>query len=217
MVWEQKTKAILMLNSLVERGAIKCHQYWPNAAGSQPFPEAVSSHLEEINLKVEMLSQADNEHFTVRICLLTDLEVCLSMENMISRFSCLSSFFSFLLCQSEWPISRSISVPLYDMAWLWSSWIACFFFGVLKSSSRDRFFGLKPARPSGGSLQCRHRPFRNLMPCRYLFGSCKFWLKLMFLMTGSNCCHLFRSRNTPAPPWWMLERGCLRCVNIARA
>ncbi|KAL5007539.1 hypothetical protein ScPMuIL_016345 [Solemya velum] len=30
MVWEQRSSLILMLTSIVERGRVKCHQYWPD-------------------------------------------------------------------------------------------------------------------------------------------------------------------------------------------
>ncbi|KAI0223498.1 Tyrosine-protein phosphatase non-receptor type 1 [Lamellibrachia satsuma] len=29
MVWEQKTRAVLMLNRIIEKGVVKCHQYFP--------------------------------------------------------------------------------------------------------------------------------------------------------------------------------------------
>ena len=29
MVWEQESPLIIMLTTVVERGRVKCHQYWP--------------------------------------------------------------------------------------------------------------------------------------------------------------------------------------------
>ena len=66
----------MMLNGLVERGAIKCHQYWPHNS-AQPFSEAVQEQLTDVvRLKVELLSEVNKEHFIIRTCRLTDLEVC---------------------------------------------------------------------------------------------------------------------------------------------
>jgi len=33
MVWEQNSKAVIMLNRLIEKGTLKCHQYWPPNVG----------------------------------------------------------------------------------------------------------------------------------------------------------------------------------------
>lgn len=76
MVWEQKTKAIVMLNGLVERGANKCNQYWPSSQpGAQAFPEPVVTQMNELQLSVELISQVHKECFVIRKCLLTDLQV----------------------------------------------------------------------------------------------------------------------------------------------
>lgn len=32
MVWEQNTRAVIMLNKVIEKDAVKCHQYWPRGA-----------------------------------------------------------------------------------------------------------------------------------------------------------------------------------------
>lgn len=65
-----------MLNGLIERGSVKCHQYWPNSQkGNPPFPEHVIASLEELKLKVELVSEDEKKHYAVREILLTDLEV----------------------------------------------------------------------------------------------------------------------------------------------
>jgi len=33
MVWEQNSKSVIMLNRLIEKGTLKCHQYWPQTTG----------------------------------------------------------------------------------------------------------------------------------------------------------------------------------------
>lgn len=72
MIWEQKSRGILMLNGLYERGVVKCHQYWPNP-DSNDSSELI---LGDVQLRVKLESQTEYEHFIIRRCLLTDLIVC---------------------------------------------------------------------------------------------------------------------------------------------
>lgn len=68
MVWEQKSKAILMLNKLIEKKAVKCHQYWPDEIG----PEYKMS-LTDVQLDVEYVKYEEfTGHFSIRTLLLTD-------------------------------------------------------------------------------------------------------------------------------------------------
>ncbi|XP_046468952.1 tyrosine-protein phosphatase non-receptor type 2 isoform X3 [Neodiprion pinetum] len=69
MVWEQNSKAVLMLNKVIEKNLVKCHQYWPL--------EGSSNHImmfPDVGLKVEYLSKTDASHYTTRILRLTDVE-----------------------------------------------------------------------------------------------------------------------------------------------
>lgn len=66
MVWEQSSKAILMLNGLVERGHIKCHQYWPSKLDEPCI-------LEDVNLSTELVYEDEKEHFITRKIILKDL------------------------------------------------------------------------------------------------------------------------------------------------
>jgi tyrosine-protein phosphatase non-receptor type 1 len=65
MIWDHKSTAVLMLNGLVERGAVKCHQYWPDLPGDV-------MQLDDVNLRVSLISEIEKEHYVVRKCLLTD-------------------------------------------------------------------------------------------------------------------------------------------------
>lgn len=47
MVWEQSSTTIVMLTTIVEKGRVKCHQYWPSALNE---PLAVGDCLEVTNL-----------------------------------------------------------------------------------------------------------------------------------------------------------------------
>ncbi|XP_012254209.2 tyrosine-protein phosphatase non-receptor type 2 isoform X2 [Athalia rosae] len=69
MVWEQNSKAVLMLNKVIEKSQVKCYQYWPLEGSSNHtmmFPD--------VGLKVEYISKTDASHYTTRILRLTDVE-----------------------------------------------------------------------------------------------------------------------------------------------
>lgn len=69
MVWEQQTKAVLMLNKLIEKKQEKCYQYWPSKIG----PDQIMT-LNDVGLSVEYLEQQDHSYYLTRILRLTDTE-----------------------------------------------------------------------------------------------------------------------------------------------
>lgn len=72
MVWEQNSKAILMLNRVIEKGQIKCHQYFPMGQKNDSDDEMI---FEDVGLKVVFVSEKEsNFDYTVRILHLQDLE-----------------------------------------------------------------------------------------------------------------------------------------------
>lgn len=73
MVWEQQSKAILMLNKIVEKKQIKCHPYWPKAEGQR-------MELHEVGLTVEFLTAENYKNFSKRLFRITDLESTKSRE-----------------------------------------------------------------------------------------------------------------------------------------
>lgn len=75
MIWEQKTKAILMLNKLLEKKQIKCHQYWPDMKGADN-----AMKLHDVGLAVEYLRCEEYKNFSRRWFRLTDLESKQSRE-----------------------------------------------------------------------------------------------------------------------------------------
>lgn len=69
MVWEYNSRAILMLNKLVEKKQIKCHLYWPEKVG-----EEHKLDLPEVQLAVEYVKCVEYKNFCERTFRLTDLE-----------------------------------------------------------------------------------------------------------------------------------------------
>ncbi|XP_020897721.1 tyrosine-protein phosphatase non-receptor type 1 isoform X2 [Exaiptasia diaphana] len=61
MVWEQNTKAVIMLNRVIEKNQIKCYQYWPCG-------EAVghTNVLEFGNYRITYIDENMSEFFTVK-------------------------------------------------------------------------------------------------------------------------------------------------------
>ncbi|XP_074101697.1 tyrosine-protein phosphatase non-receptor type 1 isoform X2 [Cotesia typhae] len=74
MVWEQNSKGILMLNKVIEKEQVKCHQYWPlgESNSSMTFPD--------VNLKVEFVKRIETSHYTTSTLRLTDLDSMKSRE-----------------------------------------------------------------------------------------------------------------------------------------
>lgn len=67
MVWEQQTKAVLMLNKLIEKKAEKCFQYWPAKLGT-------TMTFNDVGLTLEYLEQQDHSYYLTRVLRLTDIE-----------------------------------------------------------------------------------------------------------------------------------------------
>ncbi|KAI7697949.1 Tyrosine-protein phosphatase non-receptor type 1 [Sarcoptes scabiei] len=67
MVLEQNTKAILMLNNLIECGVVKCHRYWPENERNKEliFPD--------VNIKVQLISMEKFDFYSLRKFILYDL------------------------------------------------------------------------------------------------------------------------------------------------
>uniref|UniRef100_A0AAY4CN88 protein-tyrosine-phosphatase n=1 Tax=Denticeps clupeoides TaxID=299321 RepID=A0AAY4CN88_9TELE len=64
MTWEQGSTMVVMLTTQVERGRVKCHQYWPNPSTSSTYG----------NFQVTCLSEEGNSAYTVREMTLTNIE-----------------------------------------------------------------------------------------------------------------------------------------------
>ncbi|KMY96810.1 tyrosine-protein phosphatase non-receptor type 61F isoform X1 [Drosophila simulans] len=77
MVWEQKSRAVLMLNKLMEKKQIKCHLYWPNEMGADK-----ALKLPHVKLTVELVRLETYQNFVRRWFKLTDLETQQSREVM---------------------------------------------------------------------------------------------------------------------------------------
>ena len=62
-----------MLNKIIEKGAVKCHQYWPVNAGD-------SYELDSVGLQLTHLQSSPGQHYTVRTFKLTHTETGESRE-----------------------------------------------------------------------------------------------------------------------------------------
>lgn len=72
MVWEQNSKAVIMLNRVIEKGTLKCHQYWP-LGDDEEDDEEDEMAFEETNLKVTLQEEQRYQHYIVRTFDLEDL------------------------------------------------------------------------------------------------------------------------------------------------
>ncbi|MEE6506647.1 hypothetical protein FKM82_007775 [Ascaphus truei] len=59
LVWEQKSIGVVMLNRVIEKGSIKCAQYWPKK-------EESSMLFEDTNLKLTLISEDIKSYYTIR-------------------------------------------------------------------------------------------------------------------------------------------------------
>lgn len=75
MVWEQNSMAILMLNKIIEKKQVKCHQYWPASIGYEH-----RLNLTDVGLTVEYLKCEQYTNFSIRTFRLTDTESSKSRE-----------------------------------------------------------------------------------------------------------------------------------------
>lgn len=75
MIWEQNSKAVLMLNKIIEKNHVKCYQYWPlgeSVINTMIFPD--------VGMKIKYISKTESSDYTTRILKLTDLETKESRE-----------------------------------------------------------------------------------------------------------------------------------------
>ncbi|KAG8233840.1 hypothetical protein J437_LFUL006863, partial [Ladona fulva] len=64
MVWEQNSKAVLMLNRVIEKEQVKCHQYWPLGETGESDNVMV---MNDVGLKIEYCSETHSSYYTTRI------------------------------------------------------------------------------------------------------------------------------------------------------
>ncbi|XP_054651322.1 tyrosine-protein phosphatase non-receptor type 1 [Dunckerocampus dactyliophorus] len=59
MVWEQRSRGVVMLNRVIEKGSVKCAQYWPHR-------EEGDAVFEDTNFKLNFVSEDIKSYYTVR-------------------------------------------------------------------------------------------------------------------------------------------------------
>ncbi|XP_061571892.1 tyrosine-protein phosphatase non-receptor type 2a isoform X1 [Cololabis saira] len=60
MIWQQCSKAVIMLNRVIEKGSEKCAQYWPTA-------EELQMSFTDTGFVVRLLSEVDQSHYIIRV------------------------------------------------------------------------------------------------------------------------------------------------------
>lgn len=60
MVWEQNSRAVLMLNKIIEKNQIKCHQYFPLDDVKPTLT------FEDVSIKVDYISKKESSDYTTR-------------------------------------------------------------------------------------------------------------------------------------------------------
>uniref|UniRef100_A0A0P4W2M0 protein-tyrosine-phosphatase n=1 Tax=Scylla olivacea TaxID=85551 RepID=A0A0P4W2M0_SCYOL len=68
MIWQQKIKGVIMLNKIIEKNQIKCHQYWPLGESEGGEDSIVFS---TVGLKVDLLSVSRHTHYNYSTLRLT--------------------------------------------------------------------------------------------------------------------------------------------------
>ncbi|XP_051921551.1 tyrosine-protein phosphatase non-receptor type 2-like [Hippocampus zosterae] len=67
MIWEQCSKAVIMLNRIIEKGSEKCAQYWPTTAEQQ-------MSFTDTGFVVRLLSEEDHSYFKIRVLKLQNVK-----------------------------------------------------------------------------------------------------------------------------------------------
>ncbi|XP_077430554.1 tyrosine-protein phosphatase non-receptor type 1 [Vanacampus margaritifer] len=73
MVWEQRSCGVVMLNRVIEKGSVKCAQYWPHR-------EEKDALFEDTNFKLTFVSEDIKSYYTVRLLELENLSTLESRE-----------------------------------------------------------------------------------------------------------------------------------------
>ncbi|MCL4124218.1 UNVERIFIED_CONTAM: hypothetical protein GTU68_058884, partial [Idotea baltica] len=89
LIWQQKTKGIVMLNKIMEKNQIKCHQYWP--LGEKRGGES-STEFPSVNLKVELLNESNRSHYIYRTLRLSNTSTNESREIIHFHYTTWSDF-----------------------------------------------------------------------------------------------------------------------------
>lgn len=69
LVWEQQSKAILMLNKIIEKKQVKCHLYWPKKEGQK-------LELPDVGLTVEFVTAENYKNFSKRLFRYVAMSLC---------------------------------------------------------------------------------------------------------------------------------------------
>ncbi|XP_054237937.1 tyrosine-protein phosphatase non-receptor type 2 isoform X2 [Indicator indicator] len=79
MVWQQQTKAVVMLNRIVEKDSVKCAQYWPTR-------EEDVMTFSETGFRVRLVSEDIKSYYTVHLLQLENINYLQCLEIRIFSF-----------------------------------------------------------------------------------------------------------------------------------
>ncbi|XP_029011980.1 tyrosine-protein phosphatase non-receptor type 1 isoform X1 [Betta splendens] len=91
MVWEQRTRGVVMLNRVIEKGSVKCAQYWPHR-------EEKDAVFEDTNFKLTLISEDIKSYYTVRQLELENLSVGSSFPSVFQIKRTFFSLSTLVLC-----------------------------------------------------------------------------------------------------------------------
>lgn len=70
MVWQQKSRAVVMLNRVIEKGTVKCAQYWPLGSAAGYEDDMI---FEDVSLRVTLTGEEESSNFTTRWLQIEDM------------------------------------------------------------------------------------------------------------------------------------------------
>ncbi|KPP74555.1 tyrosine-protein phosphatase non-receptor type 2-like, partial [Scleropages formosus] len=73
MIWQQQTKAVIMLNRIIEKGSEKCAQYWPTQ-------EEHEMTFKDTHFLVTLISEEVKSYYTIRVLKLQNMNTEESRE-----------------------------------------------------------------------------------------------------------------------------------------
>lgn len=88
MVWEQECRAVVMLNNVIEKGFVKCHQYFP--VGVESDEDELC--FDDVDLKISYVNEDRRQNFVIRTLELSDMRTGESRKILQFHYSAWPDF-----------------------------------------------------------------------------------------------------------------------------